>query len=254
MPSLDSYQDRYSNAAFEREDGILTVRFHTQGESLRWDSREGGSHEQLGQIFYDIGRDRENQVIILTGTGTVFLDSFYRAPDTPPLTMTTGVWDRIYKEGKDLLMNLLDIEVPVIGAFNGPAFIHAELLAMSDIVIASEHAMIADKAHFPNGVVPGDGVHIWWEMVLGPTRARYFLLTGQEFDAEQALALGIVNEVVPHAALHSRALEIARTLAAKPELARRYSRAVMTHNVKRRMLDGLGYGLALEGLAQIKAG
>ena len=254
MTNLADYRDRYSNALFEREDGVLTVRFHTQGESLRWDAREGGSHDQLGQLFYDIGRDRDNKVIVLTGTGDVFLDSFYRAPDAPPLTMTTSVWDRIYKEGKDLLMNLLDIEVPVIGAVNGPAFIHAELLTMSDIVIASDKARFADKAHFPNGVVPGDGAHIWWEMVLGPTRSRYFLLTGQEIDARQALALGIVNEVVPHASLLERATELAHGIAAKPELARRYSRAAMTQNIKKRMLDGLGYGLMLEGLAQVRAG
>src|SRR5258705_280740 len=76
-------------------------------------------------------------------------------------------WDRIYIEGKDLLMNLLDIPVPVIGAVNGPAFIHAELVTMSDIVIASDTAIFADLAHFPGGTVPSDGVHVWWEMLLG---------------------------------------------------------------------------------------
>src|ERR1700737_4584120 len=98
--------------------------------------------------------------------------------------MTTEKWDHIYKDAKHLLMNLLDIEVPVIAAVNGPALIHAELAVLSDIVIASENAEFQDGPHFPNGVVPGDGVHVVWPLVLGINRGRYFLLSGQKLSAD----------------------------------------------------------------------
>jgi enoyl-CoA hydratase/carnithine racemase len=62
-------------------------------------------------------------------------------------------------------MNLLDIEVPVIAAVNGPALIHAEIPVLSDIVICSEKAEFQDAPHFANGVVPGDGVHVVWPLV-----------------------------------------------------------------------------------------
>lgn len=155
---------------------------------------------------------------------------------------------RIFKEGKDLLHNLLDIEVPVVAAVNGPAWVHAELATLSNIVIASERASFADKAHAPAGVVPGDGVHVWWEMLLGPNRSRHFLLTGAEIDAAEAKQLGFVAEVVPHENTLARAWEIARELRAKPPLMLRYSRAAMTQHIKRRMLDDLGYGLMIEGM------
>lgn len=73
---------------------------------------------------------------------------------------TSSYWDRICDEGKNLLQNLLDIDVPIIGAVNGPAFVHAELVTMLDSVIASDRAAFADKAHAPNDVVPADDVHV----------------------------------------------------------------------------------------------
>jgi len=119
---------------------------------------------------------------------------------------------------------------------------------MADIVIASDRAAFADKAHAPGGVVPGDGVHVWWPMLLGPNRARHFLLTGNEITAEEAKTLGFVAEVVPHGKVLDRAYEIARQLLQKNPQMLRFSRAAMTQHIKRRMLDDLGYGLMLEGM------
>ncbi len=117
----------------------------------------------------------------------------------------TTTWDHIYNDAKYLLMNHLNIEVPMIAAVNGPALIHAELAVLCDIVIASENAAFQDAPHFPNGIVPGDGVHVVWPLVLGPNRGRYFLLTGQKLSAREALDLGVVSEVVPQRAAWSRA-------------------------------------------------
>jgi enoyl-CoA hydratase/carnithine racemase len=153
------------------------------------------------------------------------------------------------KDAKHLLMNLLDIEVPVIAAVNGPALIHAEIPVLSDIVICSENAEFQDAPHFPNGVVPGDGVHVVWPLVLGANRGRYFLLTGQKLSAPEALTLGVVSEIVSRDKLLTRASELAEKIAKRPRLASRYARVALTQPIKRAMLDNLGYGLALEGLA-----
>jgi enoyl-CoA hydratase/carnithine racemase len=136
--------------------------------------------------------------------------------------------------------------VPVIGAVNGPARIHAELVVLSDIVLASETATFQDAPHFPNGVVAGDGVHIVWPLLLGPNRGRYFLLTGQEISAEEALRLDFVGEVLPADQLLPRAHELAQQLADKPITTLRY-----TQRLKRHLLDDLGYGLMLESRAAI---
>src|SRR5258707_1352269 len=69
-------------------------------------------------------------------------------------------WDGTYWHAKAMLTNLLNIEVPVISAINGPAYRHAEVPLLSDITIASDTAEFQDTAHFQGGLVPGDGVHI----------------------------------------------------------------------------------------------
>jgi len=97
--------------------------------------------------------------------------------------------------------------------------------------------------------VPGDGVHVWWQMLLGPNRGRHFLLTGAEIGAAEAKDLGIVAEVHPADRLLERAREIARELAAKPRMMTRYSRVALVQHIKRRMIDDLGYGLQLEAMA-----
>jgi enoyl-CoA hydratase/carnithine racemase len=245
MYTLKSYQNAYRNIRFERTDGILQIQIHRDGGEAVWTAEKGGIHEQLGDAFYRVGRDEETTLIILTGTGSEFLAQMDVGGGTLP---DTAYWNRIFKEGRDLLQNLLEIDVPIIAAVNGPAFIHAEIPTLSDIVIASDTAAFADKAHAPGGVVPGDGVHVWWQMLLGPNRARHFLLTGNEISAQEAKSLGFVAEVVPQDQVLARAWEVARELAQKPPLMLRYSRVAMVQRIKRHMLDDLGYGLMLEGM------
>ena len=250
MSHYEDYANKYRFINFERREGVLQLSIHNTGRTATWSAYPKGLHDELGDAFYQIGRDTDNRVIILTGTGDEFLTEFDWS-EQDPNGLSTKFWDRIYKEGKDLLTNLLEIEVPVIGAVNGPAFIHAELLTLSDIVIASEQASFADKAHALGGVVPGDGAHIWWPMLLGPNRGRHFLLTGEEIGAEEGKQLGFVAEVVAHEKLHERAWEVAIELAQKPTAMLRYTRVACTQHIKRRMLDDLGYGLMLEGMAML---
>ena len=242
MSKLEEYENKYETVKFERHHGILLVTFHSQGGSLKW----GGPAEgEFGYAFTDIGSDPENRVVIITGTGDDFSAEFNGTLDR----YTPKTWDRIYWEGKRILINLLEIEVPIIAAVNGPALIHAEIAVMSDIVLASENATFQDAPHFAEGVVPGDGVHVIWPLLLGQNRGRYFLLTGQTLSATEAQELGVVAEVLPRDRLLPRAWELAEQLAEKSDLTLRYTRVVLTLQLKRQMQDMLGYGLALEGLS-----
>src|SRR5262249_5570321 len=159
-----------------------------------------------------------------------------------PTHRTPRNWDKIYWEGKRLYLNLLDIEVPIIGVANGPAFVHAGLVLLSGIVLASDTAKFRD-GHFAGDVVPGDGGQILWPVLVGENRGRYFLLTGQELSAAEALNLGVVSEVMGHEQLLPRAREIARRVARKSDLTLRYSRVALTRRLRQHYQDALGYGL-----------
>ncbi|MEY2892189.1 MAG: 6-oxocamphor hydrolase, partial [Pseudomonadota bacterium] len=189
-----------------------------------------------------------NKVVIMTGTGASYCVDINAASFK---LSSPGDWDHIIYDGRRLLTNLMDIEVPVIAAVNGPARIHPEIPVLADVVLASDTALFQDAPHFMSGIVPGDGAHVVWPHVLGPNRGRYFLISGQELDAKTALAYGAVNEVLAPDRLMDRARELARYIAAMPNLTRRYTRLALTQRIKRLLQEGLGYGLAFEALAAI---
>ncbi|MBW2426965.1 MAG: hypothetical protein JRG86_22170, partial [Deltaproteobacteria bacterium] len=96
-------------------------------------------------------------------------------------------------------------------------------------------------------VVPGDGSHLVWPLLLGPNRGKYFLLMQQILDASESLALGVANEVLAPEALMPRAREVARHLAERSTVSLRNTRVVLNMMMRNMMQDSMSHGLALEG-------
>jgi enoyl-CoA hydratase/carnithine racemase len=244
MTRFDGYRDAFLNARLTRKpNGVLEVRLHTEGGKLIFD---GHTHEQFVDLFHAIGEDRDNRVVILTGTGDAFMDAIN--PEGFDFFSPQG-YDKILREGRKVLANILDIEVPMITALNGPVLLHSEYALLTDIILATPDTVFQDKPHFEFGIVPGDGMHILWPEVIGSIRGRYFLLTRQLLDAETAKSWGVVNEIVSADRLLARAHEIADGIAALPPLTSRYTRIALTQRLRPLVEEGIGYGMALEGIS-----
>jgi enoyl-CoA hydratase/carnithine racemase len=244
MAKLDTYKNIFRHAKLARSpDGVLDVVLHTNGETLVFD---GHTHEEFVDLFHQIGQDADNRAVILTGAGKAFIDHIEPAGFD---FFTPRGYDKIYREGKKVLANLLDIPVPVIAAVNGPATVHSEYILLCDIVIATPDTVFQDKPHFGFGIVPGDGIHSLWPHVIGSIRGRYFVLTQQTLDVKEAKALGVVNEIVSREHLRARAREIAAGIAKLPPLTASYTRVALTQPLRRLVDESVGYGLALEGIS-----
>jgi enoyl-CoA hydratase/carnithine racemase len=244
MAKFRTYKDNFPHAKLTRsESGVLEVVLHTNGDTLVFD---GYTHEEFVELFHQIGQDRDNRVVILTGAGDAFIDKIDPAGFD---FFTPRGFDKMYREGKKVLANLLDIQVPVIAALNGPTTVHSEYVLLADIVIATPNTIFQDKPHFAFGIVPGDGIHSLWPEVIGSVRGRYFVLTQQILSAQEAKALGVVNEISPPAKLLERAREIAEGIAKLPPLTASYTRVALTQKLRRLVEESVGYGLALEGIS-----
>jgi enoyl-CoA hydratase/carnithine racemase len=232
----------YESIELTSSGGVTELRMHTDGGPLVWNK---SIHRELGYALAEIAGDRATKVVIVSATGDTYCVEV--AVEEFAAQIEAETWEVIWWEAKRIVKGLLDLDVPVIGVVNGPAFVHAEIPLIADIVLASDTAVFADDAHFNSSFVAADGVHLVWPHLLGARRAKYFLLTGQRIDAAEALDLGFVSEVLPPDRVLGRARELAAGLAEKPLPLLRYTREALNMVERRELMEGLSHGLALEG-------
>lgn len=182
---------RYHHLSAERKNKILTLAFN-RPDSLNAINAE--LHTELSHIFADIAHDQETEVVILTGKGRAFCAGgdikWFQDMTGPQL-------DALFTEARKIIIDMLEVEQPIIAAINGPATgLGATLALFCDVIYAAENARIGDP-HVRVGVVAGDGGAIIWPWLVGAARAKEFLMTGDLVSAEEAERIGLVNHVVP---------------------------------------------------------
>ena len=159
------------------------------------------------------GADPGVDALILTGADPAFcagVDLEEVAGDAPPSAPARGPGEGPERDRNGLYRFLPVIDKPVIGAINGPAVTGGlEIALQCTLLVASERARFADT-HARIGIMPGGGLTVLLGQSIGLRRAIELSLTGNFLTADQALALGLVNHVVPHEEL----LPLARRLAA----------------------------------------
>jgi len=108
---------------------------------------------------------------------------------------------------------------PVVIAVQGTCLtLGIELMLASDIVVAADSASFA-QLEVARGILPFGGATIRFPRAAGWGNAMRWILTGDTFDANEALRIGLVQEVVPHGEQYARGLELAHRVAAQAPLA-----------------------------------
>jgi len=173
-----------------------------------------------------IDRDRDVRVAILTGAGD---RAFSVGADVhawsalAPLDM----WRSWVRDGHRVLERLVSIRQPTIAAINGFAFGGGlELALATDIRIAAEKATFA-MPETTIGTLPGWLGTRHLSDVIGTARAKQMIFSGARIDAATAERWGMINEIVPFAGLHSRALELATAIAANAPIAVQLAKAAI---------------------------
>lgn len=251
-PKFEDYKEVFKdNYKMERrDDGVILVQAHTVDGPIKLSVE---NHRSVAQMFKAVGNDPENEVMIFTGTG----DDFMMEPDPEGFKIEAEdlnywAYEYAFKDGRVNLYSLMnDLEIPTIGALNGPGF-HTELCLMCDLTICSEDTIIYDL-HYDIGSVPGDGINVCFQELLGTKRAAYALLTGEAINAQQALEWGMVNEVVPRDKLIERAYTLADQIMTQPRTTRRMTTQVIRRPWKRRMTEDFDAGLAMQMFSQVAA-
>jgi enoyl-CoA hydratase len=199
--------------------------------------------DHVEEALVEIERDRSIRAVILTGAGE---RAFAAGADIAELARVTsavaGV--ELARRGQRVTRSIELLRVPVIAAINGFALGGGCELAMAcDIRIASENATFG-QPEVNLGILPGYGGTQRASRLLGTGAAMLLCTTGAIVDAAEALRIGLVQRVVPLAALLGEARSIAVTIASKAPLA--------VAATKRAIIDGaamaIGDALALEAL------
>jgi len=208
------------------ESGVTTV---TLNRPEAKNAVHGAMHEELQDIWIDVARDYDTKVVLLTGAGSAFCvggdvkdmaeldEPFGAGKDIHPAVVTSG-------EARRTVMYMLDLEQPVVSAINGHAIgLGATLALCGDITIMSASAKIGDP-HVKVGLVAGDGGAMLWPLLVGPSRAKEFLLRGNLIDGVEAERIGLVNHVRPADDVVGHARAIAEELAGLPPMAVRWTK------------------------------
>lgn len=203
----------YKCIRFHLDQGVLTLTL-SRPDSMN--AINAVLHGELSRVFAEVAADGAVHAVVLTGEGRGFCAggdlTWFR-------DITRSEVDRLFREARKIIIDLLELPQPIIAAVNGHASgLGATLALFCDVIYVADSARIADP-HVRVAVGAGDGGAVIWPLLVGPARAKEFLMTGDSLSAAEAERIGLVNHVLPQEEVLTRATSMARRLADGPRLA-----------------------------------
>jgi enoyl-CoA hydratase len=201
-------------------------------------------HLGLETIFRQLGRDPDVGAIVITGSGKSFcaggdMKGFGNEDDRPI--------DQL-RSTRDLVLEMVGCEAPVIAAVNGTAAgLGATIALLCDVIYMADTARIGDT-HVKMGLVAGDGGAVIWPLLIGPHRAKELLMSGKLVNGEEAAAMGLINHCVTSDDVLAAATAFAKELADGPTAAIRWTKMAINQGIQQSINTTLNFSVAAEHL------
>lgn len=233
----------YQNILYQREDGIAIITLNRPKVLNALNAELIG---ELGQAMLAAREDDSVRVVILTGSGEKAFAAGADIGELARLSPVSAV--DTARRGQAVTRLMERLGKPIIAAINGFALGGGCEVAMAcTLRIASDTARLG-QPEVNLGVVPGYGGTQRLSRLVGKGRAMDLILTGRNVKADEALSMGLVNQVVPPGSLMDAAREVARTLMTKGPLALRLSMEAVDGGLEMSLDDGLNWEAHLFGL------
>ncbi len=235
---------QFENLLFEKKDVIAYV---TVNRPKVLNALNMATMEELRRVFTAIKEDREVRAVILTGAGE---KAFIAGADISELQKHNAVEGKEYTHRGQSVLDLIEnLGKPVIACINGFALGGGCEIAMAcTIRLASENAKLG-QPEVKLGIIPGYGGTQRLPRLVGKGIAMQLVLTGDMITAQEALRIGLVNEVVAPAELIPRAEALAKKIAANAPLAVQYAMEAVNKGLEMTLPDGLYLEATLFGVS-----
>ncbi len=193
---------------------------------------------ELSKAISHLSESNGVRVIVITGEGKAFV----AGADIAEMKDMSGDQAREFsKSGQKVFDLIARTEKPVIAAVNGFALGGGcELVLACDIRIASEKAKLG-QPEVNLGVIPGFAGTQRLSRLVGVAKAKEMILTGDMVDAQTALSIGLVNQVVPADQLMDVCMELANKIASKGPVAVKLAKRVINEGIEARLDEGSAY-------------
>ncbi len=235
----------FDNLLVQREAGVAVLTVQRPQKLNAIDAR---TIDELRQAFLDFQQDDSIRSVIVTGSGE---KAFVAGADINELARDTPENARRRAHAGQQVFDFIERQLakPVIAAVNGVA-----LGGGCELAMACTFRIAADTAKFGQpeinlGLIPGFAGTQRLARLVGRAKAMELILTGNPITASQALAIGLVNRVVPAADLMNASRALAVELAAKAPLALRYAMEAVNNGLEMPFADACQFEAALFGMA-----
>jgi enoyl-CoA hydratase len=233
----------FDNLLVQRESGVAVL---TIQRPQRLNALDAATLDDIRQAVLDFQQDESIRCVIVTGGGD---KAFVAGADVNEIARDTpdGALQRALR-GQRVFDLIEQLGKPVIAAVNGVA-----LGGGCELAMACTLRIAADTARFGQpeislGLIPGFAGTQRLARLVGKTRAMEMILTGSSISASEALAIGLINRVVPAANLMSAARTLASELATKPAIALRYAMAAINNGLEMPFAQGCQLEASLFGM------